>query len=259
VRSYFALLLRACPCPWRCSVCERVNTVIGADHADDCTLLCQQCCNIGSGSDGETSSSVHSSTVSVTSSVRHASAGPFAPPLMSSSSLLLRRPQSQQHPQQLPLPVRIPATATPPQVPIPLPVLSKDVLHQPKTTGRVGILVIGLGGANGATMAAGILAHRHKIEWYGPRGQEQSPNWYGCLTQLHPDDTLHYGIGYRNQVAGLADASLAATGGWVRFYWLLLEQSYKSQIVSRVVMLFSNSFSCLLDPTTVSCRYHVAI
>jgi Myo-inositol-1-phosphate synthase len=171
----------------------------------------------GSGSDGETSSSVHSSTVSVTSSVRHASAGPFAPPLTSSSPLLLRRPQSQQHP-QLPLSTTA-AVATPPQVPqvpIPLPVLYKDVHHQPKTTGRVGILVIGLGGANGATMAAGILAHRHKIAWYGPLGKEQSPNWYGCLTQLHPDDTLHYGIGYRDQVAGLADASLAAIGGWVR-------------------------------------------
>jgi Myo-inositol-1-phosphate synthase len=193
----------------------------------------------GSGSDGETSSSVHSSTVSVTSSVRHASAGPFAPPLTSSSSLLLRRPQSQLHPQQLPLS----AAATPPQVSIPLPVLSKDVHHQPKTTGRVGILVVGLGGANGATMAAGILANRHGIEWYGPRGQAQSPNWYGCLTQLHPDDTLHYGIGYRDQVAGLADASLAAIGGWVRVCWLLEQSITTGDCVSRFLLIFSRSLS----------------
>jgi Myo-inositol-1-phosphate synthase len=193
----------------------------------------------GSGSDGETTSSVHSSTVSVTSSVRHASAGPFSPPLTSSSSsLLLRRSQSQQHP-QLPLSAAVAAAVVvvPPQVPIPLPVLSKDVHHQPKTTGRVGILVVGLGGANGATLAAGILAHRHKIEWHGPRGQEQSPNWYGCLTQLHPADILHYGIGYRDQVAGLADASLAAIGGWVRSHCVLQSNVTASDCVSRSMLV----------------------
>jgi Myo-inositol-1-phosphate synthase len=111
------------------------------------------------------------------------------------------------------------------------------VHHQPKTTGRVGILVVGLGGANGATLAAGILAHRHKIEWHGPRGQEQSPNWYGCLTQLHPDDTLHYGIGYRDQVAGLADASLAAIGGWVRSHCVLQSNVTASDCVSRFILV----------------------
>lgn len=92
-------------------------------------------------------------------------------------------------------------------------------------------------------MAAGILANRHGIEWYGPRGQAQSPNWYGCLTQLHPDDTLHYGIGYRDQVAGLADASLAAIGGWVRVCWLLEQSITTGDCVSRFLLIFSRSLS----------------
>jgi Myo-inositol-1-phosphate synthase len=125
------------------------------------------------------SSSVYSA-VSVTSSYRHHYAGPF----MQTSS------ESQ-----------------------PKPVLSKDLNHTPKTTGSLGILVVGLGGANGCTLTAGILANRLRLEWYGPRGECMRSNWYGCITQLKQKGG---GVGYKDKVRGLADASLAAVGGWVR-------------------------------------------
>jgi hypothetical protein len=126
-------------------------------------------------------SSVYSS-VSVTSSYRHHNAGPF-----------------------------MPQAVDPPQ-----PVLSKDTQHVPKTVGCVGLMVVGLGGANGTTMLAGILANRLNIEWFGPRGEPMTPNYYGCITQL---DQKGGGVGYRNRVKGLADASMAAVGGWVRTEW----------------------------------------
>ena len=93
------------------------------------------------------------------------------------------------------------------------PKLMTDSSHKPKTHGSFGLLVVGLGGANGATMLAGILANRLKIHWRGPRGEPMSPNFNGCITQL---DQKGGGVGYRNVVKGLADASMAAVGGWVR-------------------------------------------
>jgi hypothetical protein len=41
-----------------------------------------------------------------------------------------------------------------------------------------------------------------------------SANYFGCITQLDERGD-HGGVGYRNKVKGLADASMAAVGGWV--------------------------------------------
>jgi hypothetical protein len=96
----------------------------------------------------------------------------------------------------------------------PQPTLVKDSNHKPKTLGSFGLLLVGLGGANGTTLLAGVLANRLGIDWRGPRGEPNSPNYYGCITQL--DQRGKYGgVGYRNKVKGLADASMAAIGGWV--------------------------------------------
>lgn len=100
-------------------------------------------------------------------------------------------------------------TATPPQ-----PVLSKDTSHTPKTHGSCGVLVVGLGGANGTTLLAGIVAHRLGIKWHGPRGEPMEPNYNGCITQLDQKG-IYGGVGYRDKVKGLADATMAAIGGWV--------------------------------------------
>lgn len=93
------------------------------------------------------------------------------------------------------------------------PKLTADSNHTPKTHGSFGILVVGLGGANGTTMLAGILANRLKMEWHGPKGEPMLPNYNGCITQLDQRG-VHGGVGYRDLVKGLADASMAAVGGW---------------------------------------------
>ena len=93
----------------------------------------------------------------------------------------------------------------------PQPVLVKDKRHQPKTHGSLGILIVGLGGANGTTLLAGILANRRRMEWHGARGEPQQANYFGCITQLPPRGG---GVGYQGRVKGLANASMAAIGGW---------------------------------------------
>jgi hypothetical protein len=95
------------------------------------------------------------------------------------------------------------------------PKLTADSSHTPKTHGSFGIMVVGLGGANGATLLAGILANRLNIDWHGPKGEPMTPNYYGCITQLDQKG-VHGGVGYRDMIKGLADASMAAVGGWVR-------------------------------------------
>jgi Myo-inositol-1-phosphate synthase len=71
-----------------------------------------------------------------------------------------------------------------------------------------------LGGANGTTLLAGVLANRLRITWRGPVGQRMAPNYYGCITQLPSKGN---GVGYEDRIKGLANANMAAIGGWVRF------------------------------------------
>jgi hypothetical protein len=98
--------------------------------------------------------------------------------------------------------------------PKPEPVLVKDSSHKPKTTGSFGMLIVGLGGANGSTLLAGVLANRLRVDWHGPLGEARTPNYYGCITQLNQRG-VYGGVGYKDRVKGLADASMAAIGGWV--------------------------------------------
>ena len=95
--------------------------------------------------------------------------------------------------------------------------LMTDSSHRPKTRGSFGILVVGLGGANGTTMLAGILANRLNLQWFGPKGESLLPNYNGCITQLKTKG-VHGGVGYRGRSPvldkRLGDASMAAVGGW---------------------------------------------
>ena len=62
-------------------------------------------------------------------------------------------------------------------------------------------------------MLGGILANRHNIKWYGPKGEGPiHANYNGCITQLHSKG-VHGGVGYKDRVQGLADANMAAVGG----------------------------------------------
>lgn len=78
---------------------------------------------------------------------------------------------------------------------------------------KIGILIVGLGGNNGVTLLAGLLANNRGLEWEtAAAGRVSAPNWNGCITQLEPRG-VHGGVGFKDRYP-LADASDAAVSGW---------------------------------------------
>jgi len=65
-------------------------------------------------------------------------------------------------------------------------------------------MIVGLGGNNGSTFAAGILANKHNIEWECRRGV-QKPNYYGSFTQ---SATTHCGYKLNEKTNKLEDVCL---------------------------------------------------
>ena len=64
-------------------------------------------------------------------------------------------------------------------------VTPKEVTYHFKTqrvVPRTGALIVGLGGNNGSTLVAGVMANREGITWRTARGI-QRPNYYGSVTQ----------------------------------------------------------------------------
>jgi len=86
------------------------------------------------------------------------------------------------------------------------------------SSGRIGILVVGLGGNNGVTLLAGHAANQRQLTWESGgcpgKGRVSCPNWGGCITQLPPKGD-HGGVGFAGaKEYDLAQASQAAIGGW---------------------------------------------
>jgi myo-inositol-1-phosphate synthase len=62
-------------------------------------------------------------------------------------------------------------------------------------------MLVGLGGNNGSTLVAGILANRHKMTWATKQGTA-SANFYGSFTQ---SATAHVGFKYEETTGELVD------------------------------------------------------
>jgi len=76
---------------------------------------------------------------------------------------------------------------------------------------KIGILIVGIGGNNGVTLLAGMLANNERLSWETANaGKVSAPNWNGCITQLPPKGG---GVGFSGRYE-LADATTAAVGGW---------------------------------------------
>jgi len=92
--------------------------------------------------------------------------------------------------------------------------MSNTLIDQ-KEKRKIGILVVGLRGANGVTMCCGMIANRRGLEWRGPRGEHASANYNGCITQLKQRG-VHGGVGFADVVPEgmLANVNDAAIGGW---------------------------------------------
>lgn len=139
---------------------------------------------------------------------------------------------------------------------------ASQVASPPRAESSFGILVVGLGGANGTTMLAGILANKLNIEWHGPKGEHMTPNYYGCITQLDSRG-VHGGVGYRNVIRGLADANKCAVGGWDIRSDKLGDALLKAQILDydlvrqvQVEMNKTKLFRGLFDPRFIGSSQH---
>ena len=71
-----------------------------------------------------------------------------------------------------------------------------------RTKRKPGLLIVGLGGNNGATVLAGLHANNMKLTWEGAKKQ-CTADYTGCITQTRA-----------MRRKGLAPFKRAAVGGW---------------------------------------------
>jgi len=62
------------------------------------------------------------------------------------------------------------------------PVTHSIKLKTARKVPRVGVMLVGLGGNNGSTCVASVIANKHNIKWETRRG-EQAANYFGSITQ----------------------------------------------------------------------------
>lgn len=66
---------------------------------------------------------------------------------------------------------------------------------------KLGVMLVGLGGNNGSTLVAGILANKQNLSWEAKNGTVQA-NFFGSFTQ---SATAHVGFKYDQKAGTLSD------------------------------------------------------
>ena len=80
-------------------------------------------------------------------------------------------------------------------------VIQQKTISTEKTVPRLGVMLVGLGGNNGSTFTAGILANKRQLTWQTRNG-EQKANFYGSFTQ---SATTHCGFRFDEETGQLKD------------------------------------------------------
>lgn len=81
------------------------------------------------------------------------------------------------------------------------PVLQEKTICTVKKVPKLGVMLVGLGGNNGSTFTAGILANRKQMQWETKNGT-MSSNFYGSFTQ---SATCHVGFKFDQESGNLTD------------------------------------------------------
>jgi len=107
-------------------------------------------------------------------------------------------------------------------------ILGNEIIATPKKTKytfktetkvpKVGVMMVGLGGNNGSTVTAGIIANREGISWRTKNGV-RTPNYYGSVTQ---SSTIRLGANERgedfflplNKILPMLNPNDMVIGGW---------------------------------------------
>lgn len=88
----------------------------------------------------------------------------------------------------------------------------------PKEGNRLGVMMIGLGGSNGSTLTAGLIAKRKKISWFNKNGKHEV-EFLGSLSQY---GSVHIGYDKKQKphsklfkdVGDMYEPSELVVGGW---------------------------------------------
>jgi myo-inositol-1-phosphate synthase len=81
------------------------------------------------------------------------------------------------------------------------PVLQQKSIITGKKVPKMGVMLVGLGGNNGSTFTAGILANRKQLQWETKNGTH-SANFFGSFTQ---SATTHVGFKFDQENGQLTD------------------------------------------------------
>jgi myo-inositol-1-phosphate synthase len=119
------------------------------------------------------------------------------------------------------------ATVTPKSTPI--------TFKTARKVPRVGMMLVGLGGNNGSTCVASVLANKHGMKWETRRG-EQSANYFGSITQ---SSTIRLGstkgqdeiYAPLNSIVPMAHPNDLVIGGWDCSSANLYEALRRSQVL----------------------------
>lgn len=80
-------------------------------------------------------------------------------------------------------------------------VSQKKEIKTNKNVPKLGVMLVGLGGNNGSTFTAGVIANKKKIRWDSRNGEVEA-NMYGSFTQ---SATCHVGFKYSEEDGTLSD------------------------------------------------------
>ncbi|TMW57279.1 hypothetical protein Poli38472_003204 [Pythium oligandrum] len=98
------------------------------------------------------------------------------------------------------------------------PVEEKYTLKTGRKVPKLGVMIIGLGGNNGSTLVASVLANKHNITWNTKEGV-QHPNYFGSVTMA---STVRLGTNAQgegvyipfNNILPMAHPNDFVIGGW---------------------------------------------
>ncbi|KNC76882.1 inositol-3-phosphate synthase [Sphaeroforma arctica JP610] len=98
------------------------------------------------------------------------------------------------------------------------PGFHKYTFQTERKVGKTGVMLIGLGGNNGSTITAAILANKHNVCWNGRTGKLE-PNYFGSLTQAstirlgstNDGEEIHVPF---NSLLPMAHPNDFVVGGW---------------------------------------------
>lgn len=112
---------------------------------------------------------------------------------------------------------------------------------------KLGVMLVGWGGNNGATFTAGVIANRLGLTWSTRKGKQKA-NWYGSLTQsstVHIADDVYIPL---SQLLPTVNPNDLAIDGWDINSKTIAEALARAQVMEPVVQQQLHSHLVKMKP-----------